>query len=248
MDDEGWRELHRSRFPGLTFDCGNRLTPGVVEGPHLRDWSRKPTTADQLRIERYVDRFDLRAKRILHIGVGNSGLAKRFHRRTGEIVGTSIDAPELTVARSLGLPNYRVVEHNKYSALQDDVPGQFHFIVDNNLTSPCCCVHHLAQLIHFLDAKLAEEGQIVTDAEGLAWLPDGSNPRWSFDFDDLVAAAAVAGLSAYRIDQTVYVLARTEPAEPAWIPLLRHSVRRVTLFPQRTLRVARGALSAAKRP
>jgi hypothetical protein len=45
--------------------------------PALRNWSQKWTTPDQLRIERYIDRFDLRSKRILHIGIGNSGLARR---------------------------------------------------------------------------------------------------------------------------------------------------------------------------
>lgn len=236
---DAWRALHRSRFPELRFDCGNRTDPGVIDGPHMRDWSARGTTPDQYRIEAYVDRFDLKASRILHIGIGNSGLARRFHQRTGEIVGTSIDEPELSLARSLALPNYRAVLHNKYAGHDDAVPGKFDFIVDNNPASACCCVTHLAQLFAFLAAKLAEGGQIVTDREGLAWIPEGANPRWSFTFDDLAAVASVAGLSLYRVNRNVCVLARSQPAKAPLLPLLRHHVRQA---PRTLLRICKRGL------
>ena len=167
---KAWRELHRSRFPELPFDCGNEDDPGIIYGPDLRDWSAKATTPDQYRIEKYIDRFDLRDKRLLHIGVGNSGLARRFHRRVKEIVGTTIDEPEIKVAQTLGYPNYSVVLHNKYSGGGDRIAGKFDFILDNNLTSPCCCVRHLAALFTFFGERLSDGGHIVTDREGLAWI------------------------------------------------------------------------------
>ena len=120
--DERWQRLQRQRFPELPFDCGNRSDPGIIYSEDLRDWSDKATTPDQWRIERYIDRFDLRGKRVLHIGIGNSGLARRFHRRVGQIVGTTIDQPEIDVAQSLALPNYAFVLHNKYSGRHGDVP------------------------------------------------------------------------------------------------------------------------------
>src|SRR3954471_10645840 len=98
MTDGAWRELHELRFPELPFDCRNNDDPGILYGPDLRDWSAKATTPDQYRIEKYIDRFDLRDKRLLHIGVGNSGLARRFHRRVDEMVGTTIDEPDIKVA------------------------------------------------------------------------------------------------------------------------------------------------------
>lgn len=226
-----WRELHQRHFAELPFDCGNSTDPGVRYCEDLRDWSDKATTPDQRRIENYIDRFDLRRKRILHIGIGNSGLARRFHRRVQEIVGTTIDEPEMSVARSRAFPNYRFVLHNKFSGRDDAVDGPFDFILDNNPTSPCCCVRHLGELFDFYDKKLAPGGQVVTDRQGLAWVPDGTNPRWSFDFDDLEAVGATAGLSAYRASRQVYVLSRSAPPAPGPVSLSRHLLRRAGRLP-----------------
>jgi hypothetical protein len=221
-----WRELQQRRFPELPFDCGNSNDPGIVDSPDFRDWTGKKTTADQRRIERYVDRYDLGDKRLLHIGIGNSDLAKRLHRRAREIVGTTVDQREIDLARSLSLPNYTVVEDNKYSAHHEAVTGRFHFIIDNNPTSACCCFTHLAQLFGFFDAKLAGGGQIVTDREGLGWTVGGVNPRWSFDLEDLAAVAALAGFSARRANRNTYILFREAPEAPHLASLLRHTLRR----------------------
>lgn len=230
---KAWRRLHRSRFADLPYDCGNDRNPGVIYSEDIRDWSDKPTTPDQARMELYIDRFDLRKKRILHIGIGDSGLAKRFGRRVGEVVGTTIDDPEMRVAQAVALPNYTFVLHNKFSGRKHVAPGRFDFILDNNPTSPCCCVRHLAELFAFYTEKLADGGQIVTDAEGLGWVPEGSDPRWGFDFQDLKAAAAVAGLATFRANKTVYVLARSAPEPPGLAPLLRHYGRRTRTLPRR---------------
>lgn len=221
---EKWRELHRLRFSELPFDCGG--PPAESSDPVLRDWSRKWTTPDQLRIERYIDQFDLRDKRILHIGIGNSGLARRFHDRVCEILGTSLDEPELHLAQSLRYPNYSVVLHNKYFGATNEVAGRFDFIVENNPTSACCCLRHLAGLFQFLESKLANGGQIVTDRIGLAWVPEGAHPRWSFDFDDLQAVGSVAGLDAWRISGDTYVVCRGAPAKPTLRGRLQSMLRR----------------------
>jgi len=224
---EPWRQLQRTRFAGLPLDCGNALSPGVIYSPDLRDWSDKATTSDQARMERYIDRYDLRHARILHIGIGNSGLAKRFHGRVGEIVGTTIDEPEMAVARALSLPNYSYVTHNKFSGQNDAVNGTFDFILDNNPTSPCCCIRHLAVLFEFYAAKLASGGQIVTDRQGLAWVPQANHPGWGFDLDDLRAVSAVAGFSVFPMTDKVYVLAHSAPRPPGkrsiWSSRLRHA-------------------------
>lgn len=234
--EKAWQALRDERFPELPFDCGNDREPGVIYDEDLRDWSDKATTPDQKRIEHYIDRYDLRQKRVLHIGIGNSGLAKRFHRRVKEIVGTTIDEPEMAVARSHPLPNYRFVIHNKYSGDDDSVEGKFDFILDNNPTSPCCCVRHLGQLFDFYAAKLAPDGQIVTDRIGLRWVPDETNPRWSFDFSDLAAAAAVVGFTAFRADRNIYVLARSRPGAPGAASRLRYWARRAVMLPGQVAR------------
>ena len=233
---KAWRELHRSRFVDLPLDCGNLRDPGVIYSEDLRDWSDKATTPDQARIERYIDRYDLRNAHILHVGIGNSGFAKRFHARVKEIVGTTIDQPEIRVARALDLPNYRFVVHNKYSGRDEMIEGTFDFILDNNPTSPCCCIRHLSDLFEFYLRKLAPRGQIVTDRQGLGWVPDDSNRRWNFDFDDLAAVGAVAGLLAFRMSRNVYVLSRSTPLAPELSSRSRHIVRRIVLLPARIVR------------
>ena len=233
---EAWLELHRSRFPELRLDCGNLRDPGIIYSEDLRDWSDKATTPDQARMERHIDRYDLQRARILHVGIGNSGLAKRFHGRVGEIVGTTIDEPEMAVARSLSLPNYVFVLHNKYSGRNEVVPGTFDFILDNNPTSPCCCICHLAGLFEFYAEKLASGGQIVTDRVGLGWTPDDTNPRWSFDFDDFAAAGAVAGLAAFRMTKNVYVLSHSVPQAPTLRSLSRFLLRRTAILPGKIAR------------
>ena len=238
-----WRELHRSRFPELPLDCGNSREPGVLYSPKLRDWSDKATTPDQARMERHIDRYDLRRARILHVGIGNSGFAKRFHGRVGEIVGTTIDGPEMLVARSLALPSYTFVVHNKFSGRNDIVDGTFDFILDNNPSSPCCCIRHLAILFEFYAEKLASGGQIVTDRQGLEWVPHGNVPRWAFDFDDLAAVGAVAGFSVSPMTKNVYVLARSAPPAPGLRSRSANWLRRAAMLPGKIAKNGPGALA-----
>ena len=238
-----WRSLHRRRFSELPFDCGNDRDPGIIDSVDFRDWSARNSTPDQRRIERYLDRFDLHGKRLLHIGIGNSRLAKRFARRAAEIVGTSIDEPELQLAANARLSNYRGVRHNKYGGDHEAVPGRFDFVIDNNPTSACCCIRHLGQLFDFLGEKLAADGQIVTDAEGLGWVNGSIHPRWKFDFADLEATAAVAGLRTYRIDSNVIIMARRKPPRPGIIPLSIHAARERGRLIEALLGVPRRAAS-----
>jgi hypothetical protein len=244
---DAWRELHRSRFPELPLDCGNLRDPGVIYSEDLRNWSDKATTPDQARMEHYIDCYDLRDTRILHIGIGNSGFAKRFHRRVKEIVGTTIDEPEIQVAQSLARPNYRFVVHNKYSGRDDAVEGTFAFILDNNPTSPCCCIRHLSDMLDFYAKKLAPDGQMVTDRVGVRWVPDDANPRWSFDFDDLAAVGAVVGLAAFRMNRSVYVLSRSVPPAPGLFSRSRHLARHVWSLPGKIGRAGPRGLARAAR-
>jgi hypothetical protein len=244
---EAWRELQRLRFSDLPLDCGKLRDPGVIYSEDLRDWSDKATTPDQARMELYIDRYDLRAKRILHVGIGNSGFAKRFRGRVKDIVGTTIDEPEMEVARSLALPNYTFILHNKFAGKDDVVEGTFDFILDNNPTSPCCCLRHLSDMFEFYLIKLAPSGQIVTDRLGLGWVPDETNPRWSFDFDDLAAVGAAAGLSAFRMNGNAYVLSRSTPLAPGLVSRSRHIGRRIATVPGRIVKTGPSGLARIAR-
>lgn len=227
-------EALKAHFPDLPVACGNTTDPGVINTQDYRDWSREGTSPDQGRIEEWMDRFDLRRKSVLHIGIGSSQLAIRRHARVGRIVGTSIAPQEIAVATALNLPNYSAVLHNKYSGV--DLPGRgtFDFIVDNNPTSMCCCLEHFAQLLELYESHLSPEGQVVTDSVGLGWVNEDSfHPRWSFDFADLAAAAAPFGLKAFRRTRTIYVLSRSDPPEPALRSRLAHAGRRLRRMPGR---------------
>ena len=242
---DAWLELHRTRFPELPLDCGNLQDAGIIYSEDLRDWSEKATTPDQARMERFIDRYDLRGSRILHVGIGNSGFARRFHARVGEIVGTTIDEPEIRVARALALPNYDAVIHNKYSGDDGAITGHFDFILDNNPTSPCCCIRHLSDMVDFYVRKVGPDGQIVTDRLGLGWVPEESNRRWSFDFDDLAAVAAAAGLKAFRGTRSVYILARSAPPRPSFSSRSNHIIRHMAALPGRIMRRLAGDLRKA---
>jgi hypothetical protein len=209
-------ELHSSRFARLPVDCGRDRDPGVLEPEGWQDWTSKHTTPDQLRIEAYLGRFDLSDKSILHVGIGNSGFATRFATRARRIVGTSIVPAEVEHGASLGLRNYRTVLHNKYSGRDSAVRGTFDFIVDNNPTGYCCCLSHFAAALHFYAARLAPDGQLLTDRRGLAWTPDseGRNRRWEFSFADFAAAARCVGLGAYRMSGDIFALAPGRPEAP----------------------------------
>jgi hypothetical protein len=211
----GLLDLHRG-FPELRLDCGNQDNPGITDVEEWRDWSFRETTPDQLRIEDYLDHFDLSGRSILHIGIGNSSLASRFSHRARSIDGTSILVREIEHGAALDLPNYRVALHNKYSVADDGPNGRFDFIVDNNPTSYCCCLKHFEAMMKFYASRLTETGQIVTDRVGLGWRPKipGADPRWAFNFNDLAIAAKLAGLSAHRMDDNVFVVAGGDPERP----------------------------------
>ena len=214
IDREALRALHAARFADLPFECGKALEPGFPETGDWRDWSEIPSTPDQVRIERYIDRFDLGGKSILHIGTGNSRLAARFAERARLIVGTTVVPEEVRRGEALGLANYRVLLHNKYRGRDVLEAEQFDFIVDNNPSSFCCCMSHFARMLEFYADAVGERGQFVTDRVGLAWTTKGADPRWGFSAEDLAAVARLAGLGTFPVGQQTLVLSRGRPVRP----------------------------------
>ena len=225
IDPDALRVLHAARFDDLPFACSSP-SGGVSDVKEWRDWSGQPSTPDQIRIEAYLDAFDLSGKSILHIGSGNSRLAARFAGRARQIVGTTVVPAEVECAEALALPNYRALLHNKYDGLGLE-GGRFDFIVDNNPSTFCCCLTHFSKMIEFYARALAPEGQIVTDAVGLGWITDCSHPRWSFGADDLRDIAALAGLECHRVGGGTIVLARRAPVRPTVGSRLRRQLRRL---------------------
>lgn len=205
-------DIRAARFAELPIRCDN-AEPGIDEVDDWRDWTALETTPDQLRIEDYLLHSKLSGRSLLHVGVGNSSLAERLAPRTGRIVGTTIARNEATRGASLGIRNYNVEMHNKYSGRPLQHAGQFDFIVDNNPTTFCCCIHHLMTMMDFYEQSLTRDGQILTDRAGLGWVVStpGANQRWKFSFDDLAFVASKVGLRAFAMDENVVSLARQTP-------------------------------------
>jgi len=228
IDRDVLRALHAERFAELPFACGEDLSPGIEDVEGWRDWSALPTTPDQSRIESYIDRFDLRKKAILHVGIGNSGLAARFAERVGSIVGTTIISAEVRCGEALGLGNYRVVLHNKYRGREGFGDRRFDLIIDNNPSTYCCCLTHFARMVEFYADALGDGGQVVTDRVGLAWSLASSVPRWGFTVADLAAVARLVGLETYEMVGETIVLARGAPPRPTIAGQSRHFLRRAS--------------------
>ena len=117
--------------------CGRSHNPGfALDKPELIDWSRKPPSVDQGRIVDELSRMDLSAARILHVGVGSSGVASRLAQRCRRIEGLTVHTREREFGHSLALPNYHVHLVNKYSKQLGSLDGPYDFIVDNNPGRP----------------------------------------------------------------------------------------------------------------
>jgi len=221
------KALHAERFADLPFDCERELDPGIEDTAEWRDWSAQPTTPDQLRIEAYIDAFDLRGKSILHVGAGTSRLGARFARRARRIVGTTVVPGEVRCGRELGIGNYRVLLQNKYRGSEGLEGEAFDFIVDNNPATFACCLTHFARMMEAYAALLNKGGRVVTDRIGLGWTTEVSHPRWGFSFDDLSALVGLAGLDTYSVGAETIVLAREAPSRPSILGRSRRLLRRM---------------------
>ncbi len=196
----------RSNYESCLSDCG-RSIPGLgIERPELVDYSKQNTTVDQTRIETELERLELFGASLLHVGVGNSQLAKRFSPYVGHITGITVSDAEKQHADSLGLPNYEVHLLNKYSANLGTLPHRYHFILDNNLAGFACCQKHFGWMMKNYVKLLATQGQIFTDQRGMDWVV--GDPRWKLTFEDLVRLEQKYPLKAVRRTNFVYALRR----------------------------------------
>jgi hypothetical protein len=188
--------------------CDRVDVPGVgTTDPDLVDYSERPATPDHHRIEQVLAGRDLSACRLLHVGVGDSGLALRLAGRCRSIDGITVSEPERRLAESLGAPGYRVFVANKYTRELVRVlsPG-YQVIIDNNPGSFACCAYHFASMLDNYRWALAPGGELLTDQRGLHWVVE--DRRWRMTFDDLTATGQRFGLQAARLTDTVYALKR----------------------------------------
>ena len=86
--------LSNTAIDFVQWKCGDSSGRGVVGVPEWQDWSQRATTPDQKRIEDVFDTQKLDGKSVLHVGVGNSNFAQRFHSRVERLDGITIQESE----------------------------------------------------------------------------------------------------------------------------------------------------------
>jgi hypothetical protein len=197
--------LWRARFRDVPLYCADELCIGRDAPESGGDWTSFDTTPDQRRIEEHLRAKCHSTSTVLHVGVGNSRLAQSFSGSVGTIVGITIQRGELEHALQCDLPNYFPFLLNKFSMeFFAAFPGRFDFIVDNNPTSFCCCFLHFSRMMSAYRSLLSDQGRIITDRVGLAWVLPNISPRWSCDFADWSKIAEALGMSVKDEDGSVY--------------------------------------------
>jgi hypothetical protein len=198
----------RSAYEDCVDLCGRMDNPGVLlESDRFLDSSRKPTTIDQSRIEDVIEALPPEGLRILHVGVGNSSLARRFASRAAAITGLTLSRNERELSDSLGLPQYAVFLVNKYGREFPSLAGcGYHLVVDNNLASFACCKFHFYRMLDNYLCALETGGKILTDQRGMDWT--AGDVRWRLTYSDLEALGRKFPTRADRITESVYSLTK----------------------------------------
>ena len=202
--------LYRSPYRTAPEVCGNLDRPGLaIDDPLWVDHTRDETTVDQARVEDALESLDVDRRDLLHVGVGNSGFARRFASRAKRIDGLTVSVAEKALADSLGIANYTVYLLSKYGReFPATIRRRYHFIVDNNLASFACCKYHFYRMLDNYLGCLAPGGRILTDQRGMDFTVE-DDPRWKLTFDDLAALKASFPLAASQVTNTVYALTRS---------------------------------------
>ena len=196
-----------SRFHEVSEVCGKLDHPGLAtDMPIWVDHTRDETTVDQARIEDALEGMNLEGRRILHVGVGNSGFAKRFAPQVTLIDGLTVSEPEKALADSLSITNYTVHLLSKYSREFLQVIGnRYDYVIDNNLASFACCKYHFYRMLDNYLWCMRPGARILTDQRGMDFTVE-DDPRWQLTYDDLVALEASFPLKVAAVTDTVYEL------------------------------------------
>ncbi len=205
-----------ARLDDARLNCGNGEWPGVDEVDGWQDFSGRGTTPDQRRIESVMwdERIGLGGA-LLHVGVGNSELARRFKDRFAYIAGITIQSGELTKAKLDKPPNYDPRLLNKFSAgLAGSFETGFDVIVDNNPTSFACCRQHFSTMMQNYLELLKPGGLVLSDRSGLAFWCSLNSSLWGVTIDEWLELGGQFGFESRSYTKDVVGLMRPAEAVP----------------------------------
>ena len=133
-------------------------------------WEDREETDEEKEIHNFLEKKEIENQKILHIGIGNSYIAKKLGQKN-IIDGLTISNREINYAKKLNLSNYNLFFQNKFSMnnILDDKINYYNIIIDNNLKSYCCCEKSFQKLIFRYKNILNKNGQIITSIKGMYW-------------------------------------------------------------------------------
>ena len=116
-------------------------------------WEDRAETDEEREIHNFLEKKKITNQKILHIGIGNSYIAKKLSQKN-IIDGLTISSREIIYAKKLNLSNYNFFFQNKFSEnnILDDKTSYYNIIIDNNLKSYSCCEKSFRNL--FLGLKI----------------------------------------------------------------------------------------------
>ena len=149
-------------------------------------WENKEATDDEKKVLSYLQNNDLiKNKRILHIGVGNSHIAKSI-KLFNKLDGITLSGNELDLGKKLNIKNYDVFFQNKYSSnnLLNNELKFYDVIIDVNIKSFSCCDKAFDNLFGLYSKILNSNGILISSKDGMQWSRQ-VKPVLSFSFRKL---------------------------------------------------------------
>ena len=172
------------------------------------EWSEQ-ASSDQKRMIAYLRTADLRGRRILHVGTGNSELGLLCAATAAFVDTTSISRAEIEKANSSGRRNYHGFLCNKYMAaeLLSQTAPAYDLIIDNNIAGFACCRLHFLDMMRAYLSLLAPGGWILVDEVSLSWASPWLDRReWSLSLDGLTDLGSRLGFTVRRVNETELAL------------------------------------------
>jgi hypothetical protein len=122
---------------------------------------------DEQYILSYLSYYDLSGFDILHVGVGNSFVARTFP--TSRITGLTISILEYQKALSLRFPAYLPVLIDKHDPALNSILNKYDIIIDNNIGSYSPSFESACSFLKIALDHLRPDGYFVTQQEGLSY-------------------------------------------------------------------------------